>query len=217
MRYVQLVIDPGEDGIQPISAEIADEDDIEQRLIHNINLLDDGTAVVITELSGDFDRMAELVTESDNIIEYHPSVWDERVLVYTHFHRTETTRELLSLFGEYELILDFPLEYRDDGGLRALVVGAEKTFRTVLDAIPDSVSVRLEQTGDYEPEADRLYSLLTRRQQQILDVALELGYYNEPRQATHKDIAEELELSDGTVGEHLRKIEATIFSALTPG
>jgi predicted DNA binding protein len=56
--------------------------------------------------------------------------------------------------------------------------------------------------------------VLTERQQEVLEVALELGYYDVPRQATHNDIAERLDLSVGTVGEHLQKIEARVFKTL---
>jgi predicted DNA binding protein len=35
-----------------------------------------------------------------------------------------------------------------------------------------------------------------------------------PRRATHQDIADELDLSTTTVGEHLRKIEARMLSEI---
>lgn len=215
MRYVQAIIFPGGGGFQPISREIAAEEDISPELVHNVNLLADGTAVVLTELTGDPDRLATIADDSEDIIDYHPTVWNGRVTVYTHFHPSARTRELLTLFREHELILDFPLEYTAEGGLRALVVGDDATFQEVMAALPD-LDIRLEQTGDYEPESERLLSQLTERQQEILRVALDLGYYSEPRQATHKDIAAELDLSDGTVGEHLRKIEERVFSAIVP-
>ena len=216
MRYVQAILFPDGGGLQPISQEIAADPDISPELVHNVNLLDDGTAVVLSELVGDAERMAAIAEASDDIIDYHPTAWNGRVTVYTHFHPSERTHELLTLFREYELILDFPLEYTAAGGLRALVVGDDATFQEVMSALPTDVDIRLEQTGDYEPESERLLSLLTDRQQEILMVALDLGYYSEPREATHKDIADELDLSDGTVGEHLRKIEQRIFAAIVP-
>jgi len=58
--------------------------------------------------------------------------------------------------------------------------------------------------------------MLTERQQETLQAAIEAGYYNVPREATHEDIAERLGRSDGTVGEHLRKIEAKVMEAIAP-
>jgi len=47
-----------------------------------------------------------------------------------------------------------------------------------------------------------------------LDVALDCGYYEVPRQATHRDIAEQLGVSPPTVSEHLQKIEARMFGTI---
>jgi predicted DNA binding protein len=48
----------------------------------------------------------------------------------------------------------------------------------------------------------------------VLDVALDLGYYEVPRRATHRDVAEQMDLSVGTVTEHLQKVEARVFGTL---
>ena len=74
--------------------------------------------------------------------------------------------------------------------------------------------MELEQLSDYDPELRELSSLLTDRQQEILDTATDLGYYRVPREATHEDIAADLDLSTTTVGEHLRKIEARMLSEI---
>ncbi|MFB9806579.1 helix-turn-helix domain-containing protein [Haladaptatus pallidirubidus] len=57
-------------------------------------------------------------------------------------------------------------------------------------------------------------ALLTDRQREVMDVALDLGYYDVPRQATHRDIADRMGLSVGTVGEHLQKIESRVFKGI---
>ena len=40
-----------------------------------------------------------------------------------------------------------------------------------------------------------------------------LGSYDVPRGATHRDIADRLGLSVGTVGEHLQKVESRVFAS----
>ena len=54
--------------------------------------------------------------------------------------------------------------------------------------------------------------MLTDRQHEILTIAVEQGHYEVPRRATINDIADEMGLSQATVGEHLQKIEARILS-----
>jgi predicted DNA binding protein len=54
---------------------------------------------------------------------------------------------------------------------------------------------------------------LSDRQREAVTVALELGYYNQPRGATHEDVAAELDCAPPTASDHLQKAEATIIRA----
>ncbi|MFC5971648.1 helix-turn-helix domain-containing protein [Halomarina salina] len=215
MRYFRAVVIPDDEGLHPIDRAFARAPDVTRQLLHNVNLLEDGTAMTMYQLSGDVDTIRD-ICDSPDVYEYHLAEGPDSVTLYAHFEPTETIAELLSLFQHHQLILDTPLEYTERGGLRVLVIGTEETIRSIMPEIPDEVTLKLERLGDYEPEADRLYSMLTPRQQETLQAALEVGYYQVPREATHEDIARELGLTGGTVGEHLRKIEATVLSAITP-
>lgn len=216
MRYVRTVIIPREGGLHPVDETLAAEPNITRELLHNISLLDDGTAITLFQLSGDIERIREIAAESPEILEYQISEGEDHVTVYAHFVPNDTVVALLSLFREYELILDMPLEYTADGGLRAHIVGEEDVIREVIPKVPDGLGLNLEQISDYVPEEERLFSMLTPRQQETLQAALEVGYYRVPREATHQDIADYLDRSDGTVGEHLRKIEAKVMAAIAP-
>lgn len=216
MRYVRTVIIPREDGLHPVDETLAAEPNITRELLHNISLLDDDTAITLFQLSGDVERMREIASESPEILEYQISEGEDHVTIYAHFVPNDTVVDLLSLFREYELILDMPLEYTADGGLRAHIVGEEDVIREVIPKVPDGLGLNLEQISDYVPEEERLFSMLTPRQQETLQAALEVGYYRVPREATHQDIADHLDRSDGTVGEHLRKIEAKVMAAIAP-
>lgn len=215
MRYFRAVVIPEDEGLHPIDRAFARAPDVTRELLHNVNLLEDGTAMTMYQLSGDVDRIRE-ICDSPDVYEYHLAEGSDHVTLYAHFEPTETIVRLLSLFQHHQLILDTPLEYTGRGGLRVLVIGTEETIRSILPEIPDEVTLKLERLGDYEPEADRLYSMLTPRQQETLQAALRVGYYQVPREATHEDIARELDLTGGTVGEHLRKIEATVLAAIAP-
>ena len=56
--------------------------------------------------------------------------------------------------------------------------------------------------------------MITSRQEEVLETAVDLGYYSEPRQASLKEIADAMGISSATVGEHLRKVEERVFSEL---
>ena len=65
-----------------------------------------------------------------------------------------------------------------------------------------------------EQEDGAIYEDLTPQQEAILLIAYELGYYNYPRRANLRDIAEATGLSVSTVAERLRKAEAKIIGRL---
>lgn len=45
---------------------------------------------------------------------------------------------------------------------------------------------------------------------------LEPGYYEEPRETTYEEVAERVGCTATTVGEHLRKVEATVLREVVP-
>ena len=69
----------------------------------------------------------------------------------------------------------------------------------------------------YETRAPRLGQYdLTMAQRDALVEALELGYFDVPRQVKLKDVAEELDLSPNAVSERIRRGEANLFRSVLP-
>lgn len=66
--------------------------------------------------------------------------------------------------------------------------------------------------GEYHPDVGDVFASLTDRQQEIVATAIREGYYEDPRRASQADVAATLGIATGTVSEHLRRIEATVFS-----
>lgn len=216
MRYITFVIIPSDGGLTDTDREFGIVSEITRRSIQHINLLADGTAVVIFELDGELDAVRDILTTSSEVLEYNITETRENHHVYIHLEANETISELLTIPNKYELVVDTPMVYTHRGGLRVTVIGEEEVMREAMPAIPSTLHLKLEQLGEYEPNTERLFSLLTERQQEILQEAIRQGYYEVPRKVTHQDVAESLNCSGGTVGEHLRKIESKLLGEITP-
>ncbi len=216
MRYVTFVLIPPDGRLHPSDARLADDPEVTRTALHNINLLDDGTAVTLYQHDGDAERIEAILTDCPEVLAYNVSQTGETVHAYIHFETNDTVEALLGVPQEHEIILDTPIEYTPRGGLRMTVVGEEETIRETISAVPEGVRLKLEEIGDYEPSARRLFAQLTTRQQETLRAAVEAGYYEVPRRATHADVAKTLDRTGGTVGEHLRKIEAAVLTAIVP-
>lgn len=214
MRYVKVSLIPTGGDIDPVAGAVEADPALTRESILHISRLNDGSVVLLTQVRGEKEALTEILESNDEIISYNVSTLRDGLQAYIHTEPTESAAALLELEQEHEFVLDMPIEYGPDGGLKVAVIGREETVRRAIEDVPEEIRVELEQLSDYDPELRELSSLLTERQQEILDTATDLGYYQVPRQATHEDIADELDLSTTTVGEHLRKIEARMLSEI---
>ena len=214
MRYVKVSLVPIAGDIDPVGDRISAEPSLTREAILHINRLNDGTVVLLTQLRGDPDLVDDILSDREEVLTHNVSALREGVQAYVHAQPTDTGAALLDLTQEHEFVLDTPIEYGPEGGIRVAVIGEEDTVRQAIENVPEEIRVELEQLSDYDPELRELSSMLTDRQREILDTAADLGYYEVPRRATHQDIADELDLSTTTVGEHLRKIEARMLSEI---
>jgi predicted DNA binding protein len=107
------------------------------------------------------------------------------------------------------LLVRKPIIYRD-GTMSARVVGDAEPLQRALEAAPDGVEVLVDEISQLQGQAHGPAAQLSERQREAVTVALELGYYNKPRGATHEDVAAELDCAPPTASDHLQKAEATI-------
>lgn len=217
MRFVTFRIEPGSRSLHPLDDALADEPGISRTALHHFNVLADGTVVTLLEFEGDRERLEATVDHPDLLWrDVSEGEHGDTFYVYSRVRANETMRGLFAILEDHELVLDPPMEFTRDGGLVVTAVGEFETFREAIEAVPEGVDLRLETTGEYRPDAGRLYSLLTDRQRETLRAAVAVGYYEVPRRATYEDVADELGIAAGTVGEHLRKIEATVLQEVLP-
>lgn len=214
MRAITFVVTPPE--AHPTSRMFDEESRLVRERIYNLNLLEDGSMVLLGRVRGDLDRARELIDERMDVLGFSISeTGDGGGLVYVHAQPPPEIQRFLELPREHEVFFDFPIEGTRDGGLRIVMIGeTNEVLQDALADVPDRIEFTIERIGAYSEGVGDVTAVLTERQREVLDVALELGYYDVPRRATHRDVAERMGLSVGTVTEHLQKIEARVFGTL---
>lgn len=213
MRYVTVVMRPTEGYYNPVNRKVTEDPDVTPVAIHHVELLDDGTVLQETEVRGDLDRLESILAGDDHILE-HAVFGDREGYAYSRYEPTDLIEHLIESSRENELMVQWPVEYTDEGHQRITMVGHEAAFAAADTDGPEGVEMEIVEVGEYDPDDGRLYGLLTDRQREVLETAVEMGYYEDPRRATQAEVAEALGIATGTAGEHLRKIEATLLGAI---
>lgn len=180
-----------------------------QEAIQYLNLLDDGTVVGVARFRGDADRLATIEDEIPEIISCTVT-GGETWLAYLQYEPGKFETVLLERIDTEAISIDWPMKETDDG-LEVTLFGEDTALQRLIAGFPEEVDVTLERAGEYQPHMDDPAGQLTDRQKEILRTALAAGYYDIPRRATQRDLAAELGLSRGTVGDHLRRVEAKII------
>ncbi len=217
MRYATIVLTWGDDvHVHPVDDLLSETDDVTTETIRYIGPVYEGRYVEFVELSGDLDLAGELLADSPDAIEYDIAGEDGHGVLYLQCRTGGLAENLLTILREHEIVLDWPMQYIETGserGLQLTVLGTSEAIRHAAGDVPDGITLKLERMGEYEPDMGKLSSILTERQETLFDLAVREGYYEVPRETTHRELAEQLDLSTGTVSERLQRIEAKLVGA----
>lgn len=212
MRYVTVALDTDEPAFHPVEHELAAEPSLRRRAIHAVEELADGSLVLLTEVAGDLDRYRKLMADSPAVHEFAVSE-DGSGICYSRVEPTPMTQRVLRRQKSSPVVVEMPLEYAADGTQLVTVVGREADLVEAAGDFPEAFETELVSTGPYRPSTNAAADL-TDRQREVVETAVRLGYYENPREATHEDVATELDVEPGTVGKHLRIAESKLFSRL---
>ncbi|SER19118.1 helix-turn-helix domain-containing protein [Natrinema salaciae] len=215
MRYVRLELTPPAGAVHPVGRRLATEPGLERAELIYVDSFPDGTGILLYRLRGSAENVGSRLEEHPLVLE-----WDlfegtgTDVYCYLSVDSGEPASTLMSLVGRDGLIVETPIEFIGSDSLRLTVAGKEELIQHAYQEIPDDFDDEIIKTGEYDPTCKWSILDLTTRQQEVLRTAVEIGYYDVPKRATHQDIANELDCATSTVDEHLRKAESSVFLSL---
>lgn len=184
--------------------------------VYRVEVLADRTVTAVVRFEGDPDAVRERLEADETVVD--ASVTDRPDgLFYVRFEPRTAVRRMIDARRETPLAMRMPMQLDADGSATATFYGDPEDFTDALAMLPDDVAVDVEYIRDARPVEQSVFAALTARQREVLDVAVEAGYYDDPRGATHADLADALDVSPTTVSEHLRRIERRVFAAYRTG
>lgn len=214
MRRAEYTLRPEGEYATELDRALAGSSDVAQRAVHYANLLADGTAVFLLELEGAVDDAAAVIEDMPRVESFDISPAGDRLFAYVHARPSEMVHDLLRIVREHEVVLDYPIRFVEDGGIAVTAIGDRESVRELVDHLPETVGFEVREFGEYHPSEERLAARLTERQAEVLATAVAMGYYENPRGTTCRELGEALDCAAGTAAEHLRVIESKVLPAI---
>ncbi|MFC6953935.1 helix-turn-helix domain-containing protein [Halorubellus litoreus] len=215
MRYVTAVYHPESgDAFQAWGQALADAEGVTREYIHRVELHEDGTVAALVSVRGDADAAAAALRECPSVHDVAMQApRDGAALAYLHHDTNPKAAAMLRARRQTCVVMDHPIVVRESGAFEVTYLGTDAAFAETFGEVPDfDVPFDVLETGEYTPCRRDAFDCLTDRQEDVVATAVELGYYQNPREATQEDVADALGCSPGNVGEHLRKAEQRVFS-----
>jgi predicted DNA binding protein len=215
MKHIRITVRPNLDSAPPFLEELLDSAAVNEARAVDWNRGDTAVSTHLYAIDGDATTFADLASETAGVERVELSAPESAV----SYALLELRDEAVPIFGgaaeaidRAGLVVRRPLVYRD-GRIHGHIVGDPETLQATIDETPEAVSVQIDAISGYPNTRSNPKAALSDRQQEALETALDMGYYDTPRAATHEDIADELGCAPNTASEHLQKGESKLVRA----
>jgi len=220
VRYIELV------GRPPSRAPkffrlVADSSHVEETRLLEWNPSAQDALTALYVINGDADAFRAETDDSSVIVEFELTRVDDSrfyLLVVGRPSAAPLFQQVIDAVTRAGLIVVTPVVYRE-GMVQFRIVGPAEVLQSMVEAVPPGFDVDIHEIGTFPDASTAPATTLSERQRAAITTALNLGYYDKPRQTTHADIAEQLGCTPNTVTEHLQKAEAKLIrnTIKTPG
>ncbi|RQG90491.1 helix-turn-helix domain-containing protein [Natrarchaeobius chitinivorans] len=218
MKYVRLTLDAGgqEAEIHPMFDVLINAAYVDRALALHWTFVGDelGMMHYVEGSRGQFRETLERIPE---VTDYALTPDDGgSFYAYVRDSTTEPVREMFGPIQRCPAVVLPPVEYAD-GTVSYAVFGPPDEIQGALERFPPQIDVTVSAVSGLSALAGTVESSVTDRQREALETALEVGYYEVPREANHEAVAEEIGCAPSTAAEHLRRGEANVLHAAIDG
>ncbi|WP_224268185.1 helix-turn-helix domain-containing protein [Haloprofundus salinisoli] len=215
MKHVRLTLDAGgrEAEVHPMYDLLVNAPFVERATAMHWNYTEDELGIM-HYVEGDATAFRASIETIPEVVAFELTrVGSDEFYVYIRDATTEPLRQLFGVISNAPVVVIPPVEYEEDGTVSYSVYGPADEIQTAIDAVPEPITVEVTQIGGLNAVPGLLEALLSDRQREAVDTALDLGYYEIPRRANQEDVAAVLGCAPSTAAEHLQKAETKVMQA----
>ena len=218
MNYVRLILKFERSFQHPMHQFLTENDAVESSRTIAWNLSGDNVNYLLFHVTGEREPYVMALAEVDSIESYDITpITQNSFYVFVRDRTSEVTQQFLAAFQHPSLLTVPPLEYRPSGELQFNVIGEPEALQAALAAIPDGITIEIEEVGEYDRRRTPSGFSLTDRQREALEAGSRTGYYDVPRTGSIEEVASELDYAASTASNHLRKAEARLVGEAIKG
>jgi len=213
MKYLDMRLHLPDGMLHPMQAFIREEDAVryEEMLAWRVRS-DQDIEYALYYVEGDLERYRGAVSEIQTVVDCRITPIDEASAhVWVCEETRPETRAWRTAFVDRQLIVVPPIRFDDTAGMSMTIVGDGGDIHDTLEQMPPEVDVTVNEIGTYDRRGGTVAGTLTDRQLTAISTALQLGYYEVPREGTLDDVADELECAESTASVLLRRAERDVL------
>lgn len=176
----------------------------------------------VLEITAETTPTAELIEEISQIgTVLHESEDDDGYHVVTQSCLCSLEESIIDRFEQHNCLYQSPTIYRQGWEHYTVVAFASEDIRELLSHLRSDREIELlSKTSISEKQiphsmlapANQLFENITDRQLAALQLALENGYYEQPRKTSLRELADQTTVARSTYEEHLRKAENKLLT-----
>jgi predicted DNA binding protein len=181
--------------------------------------LSDCQVIEITSPGSPTDELLEAIEQLGTVL--HESIDESGLHIVTQSCLCSLEESIIERFEEYNCLYQPPTVHRQGWEHYSVIAFDEGDVRDLLrDLEADRDIEVLSKTAITEQQiphsmlapVDQLFEHVTDRQMSALQLALESGYYEQPRKTSLRDLADRTAVARSTYEEHLRKAENKLLT-----
>ncbi|MFC5136188.1 MULTISPECIES: helix-turn-helix domain-containing protein [Haloferacaceae] len=214
MKYLRVELRYPPDLRHPMHRLIDESDAVDRDVLLHGTVLGEPDDTFLFYVEGDIDVYTDALRSIDRIREFGVTRIDETAHYVLLTQRRDTVDD--AMFGPLQrtgIVVVPPIDFRPNGVAHLTIIGTGGPLRDALAELPDRIETTVLRIGEYDWRQDLFDPGLTDRQFDALAAAVELGYYESPRETTVETVAERIDAAPSTASEHLRKAESAVMSA----
>ena len=216
MKYLRVTATLPPDLIPKAYSVVSESGPVTELKVLDWNLAADDTSTLLYAIDGaatEFRKAARDTSGIDSVTLSNTDAATSHALLEARPTAIPFFETVVTAVARAGMILRRPLVYRNNCSY-GHVVGKPSPLQAMFDETSDAIDFQVTAIGQFPCTAEDQSTRLTNRQREVIETALAMGYYEQPRKITHQDVAAELGCGLSTATEHLQKAEDKLIQSV---